>query len=576
MVRMSKAKENTTVENNEEKISGLKLFLFKNKFKILICAIIVIAAIVIPCVLLKKGDKVHKPPQTNPKINPDKIETEFPEFKNKLREPYKIDVAQKSSEETLTNGIKISQSLYRNTIYNIYILNETYANENTKNFYNKTYTAAILITNQCIDTKNDNCEPEQMIGLPQATRRNLRSMQDIPDLKDAPLPLCLFNITDNHVITSMLCPESLNRNIRQAMILDLYFFRPPAIKRPDKKGNNVTILQDTKNGKNYINETNGGICDIPDSFESFCSTEMNTTTDLEGNILTYDEIAFTNIRHDDNNSYVKNKITNLKDETENLTNIDKEAYKEALEILIEKLTPYFKYYEEFSEEKFKELYKVSKNITDENVTNNSRRYLQVDTQEEESSANEEELFNYRHYTDLNIFVNSLNDPGYNSDTIRAALNFKINEDSRELIGCKNNSNFKDIIKLLRDLSNSGNSLATELYNNIKDNLENLDDIIYENITSLINLIVNEETKSLIYIFDAASNMDELYFFPKKLVDESFTLKNNLDNLLTIIKNGGMKSKFSILNTEIYSFLSTSHTLMDNVFQNVRSLSNSLS
>ena len=70
-------------------------------------------------------------------------------------------------------------------------------------------------------------------------------------------------------------------------------------------------------------------------------------------------------------------------------------------------------------------------------------------------------------------------------------------------------------------------------------------------------------------------MDELYFFPKKLVDESFTLKNNLDNLLTIIKNGGMKSKFSILNTEIYSFLSTSHTLMDNVFQNVRSLSNSL-
>ena len=574
-VRMSKAKENTTVENNEEKISGLKLFLFKNKFKILICAIIVIAAIVIPCVLLKKGDEVHKPPQTNPKINPDKIETEFPEFKNKLREPYKIDVAQKSSEETLTNGIKISQSLYRNTIYNIYILNETYANENTKNFYNKVYTAAILITNQCIDTKNDNCEPEQMIGLPQATRRNLRSMQDIPDLKDAPLPLCLFNITDNHVITSMLCPESLNRNIRQAMILDLYFFRPPAIKRPDRKGNNVTILQETKNGKNYIYETNGGICDIPDSFESACSTEMNTTTDLEGNILTYDEIALTNIRHDDNNSYVKNKITNLKDETENLTNIDKEAYKEALEILIEKLTPYFKYYEEFSEENFKELYKVSKNITDENVTNNSRRYLQVDTQEEESSANEEELFNYRHYTDLKIFVNSLNDPGYNSDTIRAALNFKINEDSRELIGCKNNSNFKDIIKLLRDLSNSGNSLATELYNNIKDNLENLDDIIYENITSLINLIVNEETKSLIYIFDAASNMDELYFFPKKLVDESFTLKNNLDNLLTIIKNGGMKSKFSILNTEIYSFLSTSHTLMDNVFQNVRSLSNSL-
>ena len=376
----------------------------------------------------------------------------------------------------------------------------------------------------------------------------------------------------------MLCPESLNRNIRQAMILDLYFFRPPAIKRPDKENNNVTIVQETKNGKKYIRETNGGICDVPDSFESYCSTEMNTTTDLEGNILTYEEIAFTDIHHDENNTYTKNKITSLKDETENLSNIDKEAYKEALEILIEKLTPFFKFYDEFSVEKFKELYKVSKNISDENDANNSRRYLQeenIKEEERESSANEEEFFNYRHYTDLNIFVNSLNDPGYNSDTIRAALNFKINENSRELVGCKDNSNFKDIIKLLRDLSKSGNSLATELYNNIKDNLENLDDIIYDNITTLINLIVNEETKSLIYIFDAASNMDELYFFPKKLVDESFTLKNSLNNLLTIIKNGGMKSKLSILNTEIYSFLSTSHTLMDNVFQNVRSLSNSL-
>ena len=248
-----------------------------------------------------------------------------------------------------------------------------------------------------------------MIGLPQATKKKLRYLEDIPDLKDAPLPLCLFNITDNHVITSMLCPESLNRNIRQAMILDLYFFRPPAIKRPDKENNNLTIVQETKNGKKYIRETNGGICDVPDSFESYCSTEMNTTTDLEGNILTYEEIAFTDIHHDENNTYTKNKITSLKDETENLSNIDKEAYKEALEILIEKLTPFFKFYNEFSVEKFKELYKVSKNISDENDVNNSRRYLQeenIKEEERESSANEEEFFYYRHYTDLNIFVNS--------------------------------------------------------------------------------------------------------------------------------------------------------------------------
>ena len=71
-------------------------------------------------------------------------------------------------------------------------------------------------------------------------------------------------------------------------------------------------------------------------------------------------------------------------------------------------------------------------------------------------------------------------------------------------------------------------------------------------------------------------MDELYFFPIKLVEETSKLKNNLNNLFTLIKNGGMKSRFSIINTEIYSFLSTSHKLMDHVFQNIRSLSNSLS
>jgi hypothetical protein len=98
----------------------------------------------------KQEPKIEKPFEKI--IDPKKIETEF-EFNNKLREPYQIIVEQKSTEEILTNGIKTFQFVGRKTIYNIYILNETYANEDTKNYYNKTYTAAILITNQCIDTK---------------------------------------------------------------------------------------------------------------------------------------------------------------------------------------------------------------------------------------------------------------------------------------------------------------------------------------------------------------------------------------------------------------------------------------
>ena len=208
-----------------------KIFLF-------ISAVIIVAVIIILVVFLTR-DKPDPPCCQNPNPQePSKIETEF-KFNNKLREPYYIFVNQNYTEEIMTQGTKTNQFYDRKTGYNIYILNETEATEETKNLYDKIYTAAILISNQCIDTKSNNCEPKSMLDLTTATRRNLRYLEeDIPDLKDIPIPLCLFNITDNDVILSMSCPESLQKSIRQAMILDLYFFRPPAIKRPAKEANN--------------------------------------------------------------------------------------------------------------------------------------------------------------------------------------------------------------------------------------------------------------------------------------------------------------------------------------------------
>ena len=39
---------------------------------------------------------------------------------------------------------------------------------------------------------------------------------------------------------------------------------------------------------------------------------MNNGDDLEGNVLSYDEEAVTNIIYDENNSFTKNKKSNLK------------------------------------------------------------------------------------------------------------------------------------------------------------------------------------------------------------------------------------------------------------------------
>ena len=46
-------------------------------------------------------------------------------------------------------------------------------------------------------------------------------------LKDIPLPICLFNMTDNNVITSFTCHKLITEHKKRMIALDLYFFRLP-------------------------------------------------------------------------------------------------------------------------------------------------------------------------------------------------------------------------------------------------------------------------------------------------------------------------------------------------------------
>ena len=96
------------------------------------------------------------------------------------------------------------------------------------------------------------------------------------------------------------------------MILDLYFFRPPGVERPIKENNpykNITIESFITNKGNITRERNAGICDFGNSYKSKCTTDMNTTTDDYNNILTYDEIATSQFISNEENSFIKKKIT---------------------------------------------------------------------------------------------------------------------------------------------------------------------------------------------------------------------------------------------------------------------------
>ena len=548
----------------------------------IILAIIIVGGIVALCIITtkKKEPKIPIDPidpldenistPINPiQKDPNNFEVEF-QFKTEVKDLKGINVKQKYTERVLTNGNESTIKLYRDTNYEIFFLSAKEPNEINKNHYNNLYTGAILINSQCVSYKNDSCTPKKMIDITKVKKENiknsLRYLDEFPDFKDLPVPICLFNITDNDVITSMTCPEKLQTNIKQNMILDLYFFRPPAIKRPDKVGSNITLKKWKEGDNYYIRESDGGICDIPNSFNSFCYTDMNATTDINGTLLTYDEESVTHITTDNENSFYKIKTTNLKDKSEELENVDKTVYEEVLNNLISKLSPYMKYKEEFSDDGFKEMYNISKNIT----RSQSKRNL--DDNEKKTVVTEENLMNIEHYAGVNVQLKMKNDIGYNAESMKAFTNFFIDDVQNEISNLKEYSNIGVVLNKLIILSKSGNEMLIELYNKINNCLEKITTNVSNNITDLINILVYNDLSE---IFDSTLSLDKLTNLPISILVESSSLKNKLDSLLNNINNGGMKNNIKILNTNIYDYIQRSHILVNNIYKNINNLTKSL-
>ena len=553
----------------------------------IIVAILVIIGVVLLCVL--KKDKEKQPENYDePEIideniinpinpiqkDPNHIDVEF-QFKTEVKDLRSVNVKQKYTERVLTNGDETTINVNRETNYEIFILSEQEPSEINKNNYNKLYTAAILIKNHCISINEENCDFIKMIDITNVNKENISNyltyLDELSDFKDLSIPLCLVNITDNDVITSMKCPETLQTSIKKNMILDLYFFRPPAIKRPDKIGGNITINKWNEGDKYYIRELNGGICAITHSFNSLCTTDMNTTTDINGTILTYDEEAVTYITNDDKNSFYKNKITNLKDNSNELTNIDKISYEEVLTKMVSKLSPYMIYKEEFSDEEFKTLYNLSKNKTDKK---DSQRNLNDDI----SNQSDEIVFNkslmhIQHETFLDIKFELKNDIGYNVETMKAFSNIIFDDENyKEISNLQEHSKITEVLNKLVILSKSGNELLLDLYNKSTESFNKITPFVNNTVVHLIKNVVYKELSD---IFDSTLSLENLMNLPNSILDESSSLNNKQFSLLNNISNGGMKNDIKILNTNIYDYIERSHILINNIFKNINNLTQAL-
>ena len=576
-------------------LQSIKQFFRKYKLPIILISASIIFLIVVLLIVLKIFSKKKK--ENNNIINNDTQNIDDDNNKNfiepfidganlrkefniitKIGDLKRVSVIQKSEEEVKMNKDIIKTEIIRKTLYDIYFESEEDASEKNKIYYSKMYKGIISIRSECTMPNSEDCTPLPLIDL---TSESLNFDQMNPnEFENNSIALCLFNITDNNVITTISCPEALPENKRNEIILDLYFFRPPAVERADKKGDNITLTIKDENNMTKIHETNGGYCNIYNNLNSKCTTDMNTTLDSKGNLIIYDEQAFTVINYDENNTYVKNKITNLKDVSENIHKKDIENYENSINSLLPLINPYMKEEEQFSQKEYNDLYNVIKDKKNQNSsehqtyapkkTRNTFRNLQYNTNGQQEIAKTEFFTNK--ITPVQIDLDFKINTGINSQIMGA--NGSIIFDNHEIVysSIEEISILQELIDKLVSFSKAGNLLASKLYDKIYDKLEILTNILSEQIKSLEGLLTYHD---IYHIFNSTFIEYSENVYPKEILEISKQLLNSLGGIYYNIKTGNNKDHADMLSNDIYTYLDELHELINKILNNLKTLTNIL-
>ena len=489
-------------------------------------------------------------------------------FKTKVNDLRRISVKEKSYENMIINGIEIKTEYLRNTHHDIYIISEIDADEENRGVYNKIFTGSISMVSQCLSKENEECELKQLVDLLNNNKKNLGSLKEIDDLKDIPIPLCLFNITDTNIITSIKCPESLPESIKNELLSDLYYFRPMA-KLSSTKTHEMDVTTDG-NIKN-IRKQSKGLCDMNSNSPSICNIDSNITKDSEGNLLSFDETSFIDITTDINNKISNNKTTHLIDETSQINYLNPDQFKSILNDLLLKLNPYMKY------EEIDTINKVSKQSNSKVINDRfySKRHLEEndDMIYEKYLMKEESLF-YKEILGTIINLNLKIDSGINVESMKTFSNLKLGDKDYEISKIEEFTNLNKIIEKLKSLSNKGNYLAYQLYEKLKKNIDDLPQELSIQISNLNNLIIY---KDLTEIFDSSLSLNDLQILPIDIVEESNILFDKLNQTLNHLEenNSQFKNNSLALENNINNYLEKSYDLMNNIFIELDNLTNLL-
>ena len=548
----------------------------KNKFKwdknttIIIAIVIIVVLIMVLLGIFGPWDKtkiVNTESENDHQMTYAQYKDEL-RFNTKVNDLKRITIVQKSDENMALDGLETENKYLKITNCDIYIISKKDSDELNKNSYNETYNASISISSQCLTKNDDNCEPKKFVDLMNTDNKNLRYLDQINDLKDIPVPLCLFDITDTNIITSISCPESLPENIKNDIISYLNYFRPIASSSSNKIDEfNMTA----NNGVKYIQRNSKGLCDTDNmnNSNSFCQVDMNITKDSNGNLLLHEETIFMNISSDIKNKLISKITTKLTDETSKIKSLNPDKYKKILNDFLSKLNPYLKYEEKSSmkvSNKNKKKLQINRaNFSTirklENENNNTNDY--------EHLVKEEYIFFREQYT-AEISLKLKIDADINSESMKTSLNLKLGNKNNELVDKFYFSSLNRIIKSLKSLSKAGNYLASLFYEKINESFNNLTKEITIRINNLNSLIVY---KDLTAIFDSSLSLGSIKILPHDILEDSKNLFNKINFIFNEIndENGDFKNYTNILENNINTYLEESNNTMINVFNNLNNL-----
>ena len=580
---------------NKEGKSQSKCFKLCKKpfiyFWIALIVAILIAVAVIVIIKLKKPKEVAKiqeeevKPENEYEPGPDtetfeeqaKIKKEF-EILTKPGDLKQISVTQKSKEETKVNGQIITTEITRKTNYDVYFRSQEKAEGENQDYYSKMTSGVVSIRGECTSSTGDDCEPKPLLELTKVSNNSQRNVGALEDLKDIPLPVCFFNITDNHIITTLSCPESLSDIKRNEIILDLYFFRPPAAERADKENDNITLIieKDPNTNQTLIHEINGGLCNIFNNWGSQCTTDMKTVIDQKGNLLSYDEEAITIINYDEKNSYIKDKVTNLIDASEKVQKMDIQNYENALNDLLPLMEPYMKEEIQFTQNDFKDLLNV---IEDKKKSSENQNYIPKKTRNtfrnladhKTQYIKKASLFSNK-ATPIEVNLDLKINSGVNSPISGAYGSIIFDDKEIKYSTIEEASMLEDLIDKLSSFSKAGNQLASELYDKVYDKLEEAINEITIQITSLDELIKYYE---IFPVFNSTLVKYSYNVLPAETVQISNELLNRISGIFFNLKTDNIKENADILYSNIHNYIDKLHDLIREMLNSLGELSNIL-